>query len=315
MKNSEPVSPQEISVPAEISDTVEVGASVRLLPPPLAVDSMPVAAIATKMTVIEEGDAVERKRWRVVGASVQGSGHVKANLPCQDACHWHDLPGQTLIVAVADGAGSASISEVGAQIASKVAVEQAATEVRQIEIKGLAADDEAWKSALIAAITAAREAVEAEATLREVKSRELATTLIVVIATPELVAASQVGDGAAVVADANGAIWPLTVPQTGEYINETTFIISPKALETVQMMVRRGQDQRIAAFSDGLQMLALQMPEAIPHEPFFAPLFGFVDKVTDDDAAHEELKAFLRSPRVQQRAADDLTLVLASLQS
>ena len=61
-------------------------------------------------------------------------------------------------------------------------------------------------------------------------------------------------------------------------------------------------------------MLALKMPGAAPHAPFFAPLFRFVEDVSDETEAKAQLEAFLRSPGIQQRTDDDLTLVLAGLQ-
>ena len=44
----------------------------------------------------------------------------------------------------------------------------------------------------------------------------------------ELVAAAQVGDGA-IVADAEGNVVGLTAPASGEYLNETVFLVSPGA--------------------------------------------------------------------------------------
>jgi len=252
-------------------------------------------------------------QWRVVAASVQGTSHQKTGQPCQDAHHSAVSPHGVLIAAVADGAGSASMSEVGAAIASKVAAESIYT--AHLASAGQdAPDDEAWKQRLLDALQAARAAVEAEADQRAVAARELATTLILVMATPQLVAAAQVGDGAAVINDSEGNITALTIPQSGEFINETTFIISPDALPTAQVKVWRGTATQIAVFSDGLQMLALKLPEGIPHTPFFVPLFHFAAGMADATDAHEQLEAFLCSPRIRERADDDLTLLLASLQ-
>jgi hypothetical protein len=128
-----------------------------------------------------------------------------------------------------------------------------------------------------------------------------------------LVGAVQVGDGAAVVGDRQGNVIALTAPQSGEYINETAFLNSPDAVEKAQLTVRQAQTAHVAVFSDGLQMLALKMPEGTPHAPFFAPLFRFVEGIMDETQAQAELVAFLRSPRVTSRTDDDLTLLLATL--
>lgn len=249
----------------------------------------------------------EKSHWRVVSVSVTGTSHDKRGQPCQDANHWQTLPGGILVAAVADGAGSASLGEVGARVAVSAAVE---TISRQ---KFLPEDGLSLQDKLVDALRAARTAVLAESAVRKVEARELATTLILVVATPELVIAAQVGDGAAVVGDGEENILPLTAPQSGEYINETTFLISDNGVETAQVKVWRGRPSHLAIFSDGLQMLALKMPMGSPHSPFFVPLFKFMGVVTDVGEATEQLEAFLRSPKVTGRTDDDLTLLLARL--
>jgi hypothetical protein len=220
------------------------------------------------------------------------------------------LPNNVLAAAVADGAGSAALAEVGAKIAADTAVEMLCQEQEL-----LPQNDREWQVFLTSALQAARVAVETEATAREVAARDLACTLIAVVATPELIAVAQIGDGAAVGGDSAGNAIALTVPPCGEYINETVFLISPDALETAQFQVRWEKFSHLAVFSDGLQMLALKIPEGAPHRPFFSPLFKFVSSVTDGEDAKQQLESFLRSPRVSERTDDDLTLLLASFSS
>ncbi|NJK69758.1 MAG: protein phosphatase 2C domain-containing protein, partial [Microcoleus sp. SU_5_3] len=55
--------------------------------------------------------------WQVVAASVTGTSHEKRSQPCQDAHCWRLLPNNVLAAAVADGAGSAALAEIGAKIA------------------------------------------------------------------------------------------------------------------------------------------------------------------------------------------------------
>jgi hypothetical protein len=51
--------------------------------------------------------------WQVIGAAVQGLSHQKQGLPCQDALEYSCLPGGILLLALADGAGSALHAELG----------------------------------------------------------------------------------------------------------------------------------------------------------------------------------------------------------
>lgn len=246
--------------------------------------------------------------WQVVSASVTGTSHEERGQPCQDANNYATRSDGILVAAVADGAGSAALSEVGAGVAVRSAVET----IRKLMATPAPIDETEWKLLLTDVLKAARKSVEAEASVHQVKVRDLASTLIVVAATPELVAVAQVGDGAAIVEDTQGNIIALTTPQCGEYINQTTFLVSDSAVETAQVKLWRGNPVHLAVLSDGLQMLALKMPEATPHAPFFSPLFRFVAEVTDKTVAKEQLVSFLKSSRVTQRTDDDLTILLAT---
>jgi hypothetical protein len=248
-------------------------------------------------------------RWRVAAASVRGASHERTGQPCQDAHRWEVLPGGILTAAVADGAGSALLAEVGASLAAEAtvaAVRDAAAD-RQTRVC-----EEEWPSILGVALETARAAVEAEAARREVAVGDLATTLLVLIVMPEIAAAAHIGDGAAVVADDSGNLFPLALPQNGEYANETTFLTSPAALERVSVTLWRGKVGHVAAFSDGLQRLSLRLPEGTPHGPFFAPLFRFIADVPEEADAQSQLAEFLGSGRVRARADDDLTLLVAA---
>ncbi len=157
--------------------------------------------------------------------------------------------------------------------------------------------------------------IQEEAESRQVNVRELSTTLLIVVATPDIVAAIQVGDGAIVVANQQGTAIALTSPPIEESLDLATFLTSPNGIDSAQICLWEGKPAQLAMFSDGLQMLALQMPQGVAHTPFFAPLFKFIAEAKDLDAAHQELTEFLRSPRVCDRTDDDLTLLLASLPS
>lgn len=249
-------------------------------------------------------------RWKVSSTSVCGSSHEKLGTPCQDASFWSVQENDMLFAAVADGAGSAAHSDIGAQIASQTAVETLKSEP-DLENR-LRKNARTYKTVLTNALKSALRAVKKEAKTQGVKPRELASTLIVIIATPNIVATAQIGDGAAVIQTQNNELIALTTPDNGEYVNQTTFLISPKAIRTAQLHIWHGTPTHIALFSDGLQMLALQMPFGKPHGPFFSPLFAFISKA--GETAQEQLTSFLQSPRVKERTDDDLTLLLAALQ-
>jgi hypothetical protein len=244
----------------------------------------------------------------VAAVSARGTSHEKKGQPCQDANAFEILPSGVLVAAVADGAGSAARSEMG----SALAVHTALASIRRDTGVTLPVDEREWRVVLKKALEVSRQSLEDQAASLGISSRELATTLIVVAATADGVAVAQIGDGAAVARDSEGAVVGLTQPRAGEYINETTFLISPNAIEDAQCVYWPGKATHLAVLSDGLQMLALKMPCGLPHDPFFAPLFRFVEQVQDAEEANEKLSALLRSPRVTARCVDDLTLLLAA---
>jgi len=254
-------------------------------------------------------EVAPKYHWHVVGVSARGGAHFKQGTPCQDSHVWQALPGGAVVVAVADGAGSAALSQLGSARAALAVVEWVA-ELMQDEWPQTEAD---WRAMLTAALETAHESVLGAAKKRQVTPRELATTLIVMVATPHLTAAAQVGDGAAIVMNDAEELIAVTAPQSGEFVNETLFFTSPDYLKAVQFGFWRGPVAGLGVISDGLQLLALKMPEAVPHAAFFTPLLQFLHGSEDLHDAEQQLRGFLASDRIRERADDDLTLVLAAL--
>lgn len=247
--------------------------------------------------------------WRTLAASVQGAGHQRNGQLCQDAHCCRILPPSLLIASIADGAGSASLAEVGATTAAQAAV--TAIDLPEDSWSPEEPTDEFWRTCLVDACLAAQKAVHEAATAHDTDIRELASTLILVVATPTQVAAIQIGDGAVVIDDEAGEMLALTTPQSGEYINETVFLLSPGAIEQAQITIWNGAIAHLALFTDGLQMLALNMPDETPHPPFFLPLFRFAATASGETSS-QQLASFLSSERIATRTHDDTTLLLAT---
>jgi hypothetical protein len=215
-----------------------------------------------------------------------------------------------LIGAVADGASSATHSEIGSAVATRAAIESLCG---TRHLPDDPHDVSGWEKHLTEALEAAVDSVQQEATQRHLPVRDLATTLILVAASPLGTVAVQVGDGAVVIGDREGNLIALTAPPVGEYANETDFLCSPDLIKVAQGRYWPVAPRYVAIFSDGLQRLALEMPKASPHEAFFSPLFRFVSAAAERPSAGDELTAFLQSPRVRRRTKDDTTLLLAYL--
>lgn len=243
--------------------------------------------------------------WRLAVAQVTGSSHLRAGTPCQDALAWAVLPGGTLAVAVADGAGSAPRADEGAAAAVRAAL---------AHLQGDPAGD--VPAVLRAAALAAREAVLAGAEADGEEARSYASTLLLAVAGPDGGGALQIGDGVVVAGGEEGWRW-VVWPQRGEYANTTYFLTDEDASDHMEVEVFAGGAD-LAVMTDGLEPLALHYASRSVHEPFFEGMFhpfrdgNGVAQPGEVTSLSASLAAFLASDRIRGRTDDDLSLILAT---
>jgi hypothetical protein len=214
-----------------------------------------------------------------------------------------------LSVFVADGAGSAAKGGEGAELAVQAAAAYMAKKLSQAEFAYN--DDMA-----VEIVIAVRTCIQAAADSAGLRPRDFASTFLGVISSPLGTLALQVGDGGIVLDVGQGLEVPI-VPMSGEYANMTHFVTDEDAIAQLVTRVYPVIASRVAAFSDGLQRLALNMADNTAHVPFFTPFFTVLSKATADqeDELHAALVRFLSSPNVNERTDDDKTLALAALVS
>lgn len=253
-----------------------------------------------------------------MGASVQGTSHVKRGIVCQDAHDWRtemSADGQQWIfAAVADGAGSAERSDEGATEAVRKALEAITQDMSHEAFDNTERNSERGLQALLTfGMEEAMSAVKKLAESEEAQLSDFSSTLLLLVAGPSQAAAAQVGDGAVVCKTVEGEYNLMTVPQNGEYHNQTTFITSDGAQSAIEISCVSNTPGQFALFTDGIEQVALDISKMKPHAPFFEPFFQFA---TQDEIAGkartERLKTFLQSPRLKGHTDDDLTLLLAS---
>jgi hypothetical protein len=232
---------------------------------------------------------------------------VARGVECQDAYGIRTLQNGIILIAVADGAGSAKRSADGA----KHAVETSLTHLSAVLENLSTLPDSSLEDALRGALLTARSAVAglANAALG-LTPDDFATTLILVTITPDWIGVAQIGDGAVVARlREDEQLSVMAAGENSEYLNETTFITSGDALSSARADVAAASSiSGIAAMSDGMQLLAIEYGTNSPFKPFFTPLFRFASTGTSTEA---ELASFLESPRVCSRTDDDKTLVIA----
>lgn len=247
--------------------------------------------------------------WRFVAASEVGTSHITRGTRCEDSC-WANVEtlsnGQPLLsMFVADGAGSAARGGEGAELAIEVAAEFVSTKVAHGEF-GLS------DSLATDIVLAIRERVYLQAEVEGLKARDFACTFLGVLSSLAGTLVMQIGDGG-VALDIGAGLELAVVPMSGEYANMTHFVTDEDAVNNLATKTYADPVIRVAAFSDGLQRLALNMATNTPHEPFFTPFFNGIAKATPEQEGQLEalLVKFLSSVSVNERTDDDKTLALA----
>lgn len=250
--------------------------------------------------------------WRYVYASVPGVAHLADGIDCQDACAVRLVTaremGPVLVLAAADGAGSAARSRTGAELACRTLLAECATRLTD----GGSMD---WtRTEAEALLQSIRIALAQQAADAGVPIREFACTLLGAAVAADRALFLQIGDGAIVIGTENG-YRPVFWPQTGEYANETRFATDPDAVAHLECAVLAEPVAEIALLTDGLQLLTLHYRDRQAHAPFFRPMFQSLRTHPEPGPPAmlaTALEHFLASPAVNQRTHDDKTLILAT---
>ncbi|MFF5974630.1 PP2C family serine/threonine-protein phosphatase [Streptomyces sp. NPDC012769] len=264
-------------------------------------------------------------RWRVHGISSTGYRHLRDSTPCQDAWDRLETPGG-LVLAVADGAGSAPRSGEGAQEAVRLAVEAfAPVAAPWHRVGGARLCRERMTEAF-------REVRTAYLRWCEGPPGPYATTLTVVVAADGWLGQASVGDGLVLVraapvggpgvpgvpswvgareggpreagpryeggpreagareGAASASYHLLPRAHTGsEYANETVFLGSPTALGQLRVdCVRDDGIDGVLLSTDGLTQALLRRAPAGPPLPHDAFLGHLFDRLGRSDYDHDE---------------------------
>lgn len=241
--------------------------------------------------------------WQWVKVFLKGTSHVKSSMPCQDYCEASFVTGtgeDCLLVAISDGAGSASHSEKGSQFVVNNVLEILISKIKAQDI------DETEAKNLIAEV---RENLIEYAKSLNLEVKDLACTLLVACVRNSQSFFIHIGDGCWVIKTELGLSCP-TWPFTGEFANETKFITSPDFENFIQYKSINEKINFVAGFTDGIQSLVLNFSSKEPHAGFFNPFFDSLSKAENLDDFEKQLREFLDSEGVNQRTDDDKTLFL-----
>jgi hypothetical protein len=216
---------------------------------------------------------------------------------------------EVLVAAVADGAGSAALSQEGASLAVRLFLEEFGTaaamrsNLQELDLPFV----QDWVVRLKAEIA---EMAEAGRT-----PRDYACTFLGAVVGPDHAVYVQIGDGAIVASGPKPSVcdWVFW-PQHGEFANQTNFVTMDQVLDVLEFTSVPGRIEELALFSDGLERLVLNLAAETVHLPALAPIFGWLVG-TQPGAGGEmsdALVAYLSSNHVNGRTDDDKTLVMAT---
>jgi serine/threonine protein phosphatase PrpC len=212
----------------------------------------------------------------------------------------------TLIACVSDGAGSAKHSAVGSLVVCNAVVESVDA---FLEAGGKMTDVAATNA--LEWIELARRRIEEEANSRDARPTDFAATICAAILSPQGSCFFQIGDGAIVLRH-RGVSGVVFWPESGEYVNTTTFITSKEYRDRLQFFVTERTYDQVALFTDGIERIALRFDSLTPHPPFFEPLFQALATLENWQGLGDNLEQFLKSESVCRRSDDDKTLILAT---
>ena len=244
--------------------------------------------------------------WMWAGATCRGTSHVRDGTVCQDTCRCivvgeaHDV----LVATVSDGAGSARFSKFGSVITCRTISE--AARAHFAKSRCTPADEEAWEW-----VDLARDRLLIASEKLQVTRRELAATLIAVIATDADTLVLHVGDGAAVCKIDQKWLVP-SWPAQGEYASTTFFITDDPAPDL--RITRLPYTDAVAVFSDGLERLLLRFSDRTVAETFFDKQVTTVRTNSRPGQAqfvNASLRQFLDSTKINERTDDDKSLIVA----
>ena len=248
--------------------------------------------------------------WKWAAASSRGTSHEKTGDRLQDAyvCFVPNVVPESIFAIVCDGAGTADFGGQGASLVCRSVSKNARLHFAQSAALPNDETIEEW-------FDESRDLIFAVASRRGQQPRDFASTAVCVISTGDESLIAHVGDGCAVLKDANIGKWVApSWPDHGEYAS-TTFFVTDEPSIRLRISKYPGTVKALAVFSDGIERLALDFSSKIPSDRFFDRIIAPIASSQTcgrDALLSVQLEEFLASPAVNARTDDDKSLVIAA---
>jgi hypothetical protein len=247
--------------------------------------------------------------WRVYAGAAIGSSHIASGTPCQDAFA-HARTGDVLVACVCDGAGSASHSHIGSSRFSRAVVDALAARAAEVGDALLDAEPDDLAEAVRLAISAERSSLRGLADAEGLQLNAFAATLVCAIAGPQGGWFLHVGDGIGAAELADGGATVLSLPENGEYANETYFVTGDEWSERLRMTRIPAAVRVLTLMSDGAAPFVMAKNNTGLFRAFMDPVEKFL-AAQSEHAGSAGIQATLDDPRTHGITADDKTLLVA----
>jgi serine/threonine protein phosphatase PrpC len=262
-------------------------------------------------------------QWRVIATSVVGRSHIEAQRGCEDAFYPHNASAfndSTLVIAVADGLGSATFAAQGAQFA----VEKAVT---LFHAHCHTCGDMIDPCVISEVFASVRQELILMADANHVDVTEYACTLQLVALNASQLVGGHVGDGLILgvrpvssATDDNVVDILSIMPRTtklSEYDNATHTIVSPYAIEHLRIIQIDQHNfdmyDGVILMTDGAQMLCYEYRSQTLFQSFFVEMMKWIQNNNSQPVSElsQQLTRFFQSDDVIRQTKDDITFVFA----
>ncbi len=246
--------------------------------------------------------------WHSYGISVRGSSHKFFNEPCQDAFIAEEINfyERSFFIGIAsDGAGSAVLGKVGAEIACQSGFNILKQTI--LDTNYLESIDHNKISSIVREI---RDYISIAALYEGYSLRDFACTFVGVVIGDDKAVFFQIGDGGIVIKEGNDyrvIFWPFE----GIYVNMTNFITDENFQDFLKISIFDNFFEGVTLFTDGLQRQILDLKKREAYPRFFNYMFELFAKHNDKSIINE-FHLILDGTDINKRTDDDRTFIIAT---
>lgn len=242
-------------------------------------------------------------KWNVLQCAVQGRGHLKSGTPCQDKTFSVVKDGCSAC-ALADGAGSASLSHFGAEAATTAICNYIAENFDCVFNEN---DGASVKKGILATVG---ESLEVLCNEKACSIKDLASTLLFVAEKGGNFIICHIGDGVIGYVK-NNKVMVASHPENGEFANTTVFTTSGNAIASMKIFKGNlGQISGFVLMSDGTEASFYNKREKVL-SPSLSRLLKLAS-ICDGDYLSQKLSSTFEDV-VKFKTTDDCSIVLMSL--